>query len=215
MAKKDCEICGKKLGMFSEKASTKDGHIMCGECKNKAHPRFSPYGGTFADYQAHLEQVRRGNEIYERIFKPRINEKQDEEGTVLKGIFKKNNSDETVRRYGLGYMSVWAVEDLGLILIKTERGGVKITAEEKGNRNLVFKYSELASFHHSLGLGNLEDNNDDYLHLRFTGDYPLREIPVRVGGPTVYDAFANYFSPILSEDKVRWEQVANNALGGL
>ena len=129
MAKKDCTLCGKKLGMFAEKAETADGHLMCGDCKNKAHPDFSPFGNTLADYQAHLEQVRRGNETYRQLFKPRINEKQDEEGTVLKGIFKKNNSDESVRRYGLSRNSVWAIEDLGLILIKTERGGVKLTAQ--------------------------------------------------------------------------------------
>ena len=205
MAKQPCVICGKLLGFWSEKSITSERQLMCKKCALKCNYHFSLCKHTLAEYYEHLQQVEESNRIYEALFKPRINLKQDYEG--WRKVLKKNNTDEKVKRYS---GSLWAVEDFGLILFNH---GQQVKKGEDGERNLVFRYSDLVSYSYSREhLTADSENLSDLIHLTFNDSYLVHEITVSLGDKVVYTAFDNYFSGIVNGDKQQWDTLADAAL---
>ena len=210
MAKKQCSVCDKPIGIMTSRYSTADQQLLCGACLSKSSFGFSPSNHTMKEYNLHLQQLADGNRIFEALFKTRINLKQEEEGSFFKAVFKKNNSDETVKKFGQDNHSIWLVEDFGLILVRAIRGGVE-TAEN--TRNLVFRYTDLISYHFNSEYATTNDNRPtDYLNLKFSSSYVLNEISVQILGKEAYGLFDTYFSVIMNGDQSQWDVLADNAL---
>ena len=210
MAKQPCAVCGKLLGMWSAFSVTAERQPMCNRCQYKTNIYFSLGKHTLAEYYEHLQQIEDGNRIYEVLFKPRINWKQEDEGSPLKKVLKKHNTDEKVKRYG---GSLWAVEDFGLILFWSARYGSEVKRGEKGGRNLVFRYSDLVSYSYSREIASASDDTIlDTIHLTFNSSYVVHEINAAVYDGVVYRAFDNYFKNIINGDKRQWDILADAAL---
>ena len=210
MAKQRCAVCGTSIGILTSRFSMADQQIICGKCCSKGNLHFKPNQHTLQEYHAHLKQVADGNRIYGALFKTRINLKQEEEGSPFKGLSKKNNSDETVKKFGSYNHCIWLVEDFGLILLKSIYGGVE---KEENERSLVFRYSELASYRLSAEYATTNDERKtEYLYLTFNSPNVVNEISVQILGKDAYKIFDNYFAGIINGDKKQWDILADNAL---
>ena len=210
MAKQPCVICGKLLGMWSAFTYTAERKPMCKRCQYKTNVYFSLGNHTLAEYYEHLQQIEDSNHIYEVLFKPRINWKQEDEGSPLKKVLKKHNTDEKVKKYG---SSLWVVENFGLILFKSGRYGNEVKRGEDGRRNLVFRYSDLVSYSYSKeGVSASDDTILDSIHLTFNSSYMVHEISVAVYDKVVYQAFDDYFKNIIIGDKRQWDILADEVL---
>ena len=205
MAKQPCAVCGKPLGMWSEKTYTEGKEkVLCKTCTQKANSSFRVFNHTFEEYNMHLNQMEESKHIYAALFETLINQKQVEEGSP----YNNKHNDERVKRYGGGSQCIWAVDDYGLILFQSSQT-VKIG--EDGDRNLVFRYSELISYRYESDLSD-DDSRIDTLHLTFDSPSLLNEIYTTIYDKNVYNSFDKHFHSIVNGDKTHWDMLADNAL---
>ena len=210
MAKYQCAVCGKSLGTWSAKSPANDKQWLCRSCSLKSCYFFQSHARTLEEYYIHLQQVADGNRIYEALFEPRINLKQDEEGYPYKKASNKHNSDEKVKKYS---STLWAIEDYGMILFKSSRYGKEVKRGEDGRRNLVFRYSDLLSYSCSSGAAaTSDDSTSRFISLISDSSYMANEFEISVSDKYVYDAFDNYFSGIINGDKRQRDILADEAL---
>ena len=205
MEKKECAICGNKLGLFSNYVRTKEDAPLCKSCHMQSHSQFAALHYTLDEFKAHLNQVSEGNHTYETIFKDRLNEKQGEEKAGAQGPLQKNYSVPFVKKYGIAFSCIWAVEDFGLILVNTTRSVSSM-------RNLVFRYSELESYEYYTDKSYDGNSIDCNIRLNFRSPHPLNSVHVNVSDKNVYNAFDAYFAPIINSDKTEWDRRADAAL---
>ena len=180
MAKQQCVICGKSLGILSEKTLTTDKLLLCKTCSQKANRSFPVYKHSLDEYHTHLTQMDGSRRIYEALFAPLINEKQVEEGSP----YNNKHNNPRVKRYGGGNESIWAADEYGLMLFMSSQ---MVNRGEDGDRNLVYRYAELAAYRYS----SEDDINE--IHLTFNCPLLVKEISVTVYDRNVYNAFDKHF----------------------
>lgn len=72
MAKQNCAVCGKELGLMQQ-VQMADRNYICRDCEKKTILYFKPLQQTLSEYQANLIQNEQGVKLYEAYFKKNKN----------------------------------------------------------------------------------------------------------------------------------------------
>ena len=215
MASGTCAICGADVGLLTSLYRTADNRSLCGECANKKWGDFPFSEYTLEEYYIFLNQMEQGRNLYESLFKNRINLKQFNASNPLKGLFKKSN-DEGVRRYGVNGLGLWAVEDFGMVLIRDLGSLAGFIPKETDIFYFAYRYSEIVSYKYVRERVGETDSDDgtvvEGIKITFSGAHIPRVRLVSTGVKAEYNKFDEYFKNIVGSNMSEWDRRADEAL---
>lgn len=195
MAKHNCAICGKEVGLTSGQKLADGNYICRKECGKKTFRMFDKVSASLGMVTAHIEQIEKGTKIWNELLLP---------------LKKSKDKSEKLKSLGVGDPLLYVSPSTGLVALVETR--YKFMVFGKTEHACVYRLADLVRYEYEDEQVSGQDGKTEkkeYCFLVFKDTMGMSDFRLEVSGKKEYESISEYFDTLFGIQKTLGNSLKN------